>query len=283
MDGEFPGTASMIERVSLKLSQILAEYGLFLCDDPKRCEALLLEEYPQFSREVRVLIRALERGMIAELRSAAQGTPWEQRSVGPIRRLIQECGYTEDMAKWAVESWGQALGLETREEKPLFGLDSQELTEDPDTPKNSPKGERIFPILPRAVWHMFIVGGAGSFGGAVLHALTTHKGSDLLGTGAMVAAFFGGGLGGALGWMFSGGQSWTYDLYGGSTLGRLGLAVLGAFQGAMVGAYIGFVAGAHFSGAEVGAIAGTFLGTMVFSAFLAMVLEWRAASWWGPY
>ena len=43
-----------------KLRELIIEYGRLLCDDPRRCEALLKDYCGQHKREIFVLISALK-------------------------------------------------------------------------------------------------------------------------------------------------------------------------------------------------------------------------------
>jgi hypothetical protein len=49
--------------VSEKLCQVICEYGKSLCNDPKRCEALLRDFCPKERDKINVLISALKEGV----------------------------------------------------------------------------------------------------------------------------------------------------------------------------------------------------------------------------
>ncbi len=51
----------MNDIVRQKLQYVIAQYGRAICDEPKRCEALLRDFCPEYKREVNVLISALNR------------------------------------------------------------------------------------------------------------------------------------------------------------------------------------------------------------------------------
>src|SRR5262249_2628366 len=101
----------MIDIPRNKLRDVLAAEGLALCHNPRRCETLLRQECPQFPREVRVLIRAQELGLTAELLSAPLDTPWPEIERPLLRGLMDTAGYTEEEARWALHGWARALGL----------------------------------------------------------------------------------------------------------------------------------------------------------------------------
>ena len=50
-----------------KLRELIIEYGRSLCDDPRRCEALLKDYCGQYKREIFVLINALKAKIACEL------------------------------------------------------------------------------------------------------------------------------------------------------------------------------------------------------------------------
>src|SRR4029077_11772978 len=76
-EGQIQEVHTMIELPSRKLADLLATHGPKLCEHPRRCEELLLEECPQFPRDVRMLTRAQEHGIARDLRASPPGTPWQ--------------------------------------------------------------------------------------------------------------------------------------------------------------------------------------------------------------
>jgi F-box protein 11 len=94
-----------------KLCELIAEYGLALIDDPRRCKALLKDYCGQHKREIHVLISALQQGVAAELRSSPKNLPYCLPAARLAQRLHDQLGVTPEFAAWAVESWALALGM----------------------------------------------------------------------------------------------------------------------------------------------------------------------------
>jgi formylglycine-generating enzyme required for sulfatase activity len=92
-----------------KLRELIVEYGRSLCDDPRRCEALLKDYCGQYKREIFVLISALKNRVADDLLKAPAGVPQVSLFARLIKRLEDELGLAETAAKWAVESWALAL------------------------------------------------------------------------------------------------------------------------------------------------------------------------------
>src|SRR5438034_9105682 len=93
-----------------KLRELSATYGRELCDDPRRCRALLSDHCPGNRREISVLIGAQEEGVPADVLRGTAGLPWEALRSRLTRRLVDARGLSEETARWAVETWGLALG-----------------------------------------------------------------------------------------------------------------------------------------------------------------------------
>lgn len=94
-----------------KLLELVAQYGHSLCDDPRRCGALLKDHCGQYKREIFVLVNALEKQVAKELINASANIPQSITLARLTRRLEDELGLTQAAAKWAVETWAIALGI----------------------------------------------------------------------------------------------------------------------------------------------------------------------------
>lgn len=94
-----------------KLREIILQYGRSLCDEPKRCEAFLQDFCSQYRKEVSVLIIALKERVPADLLASPNSTPPVVLLARLTKRLKDNVSLTEDAARWAVESWGLALGV----------------------------------------------------------------------------------------------------------------------------------------------------------------------------
>lgn len=97
----------------MRLRDILLKYGKATIDDPQRCEGLLRDLCGPHRKEVNVLVAALREGIPTELafpgsEAAAIPEPILIRRLS--KRLEENRGTKESLARWAVESWAFALG-----------------------------------------------------------------------------------------------------------------------------------------------------------------------------
>lgn len=101
----------MSDIARLKLTEIITAYGRSVCDDPRRCEGLLRDLCGDQRRAIHVLLGALKGRVVTDLLAAARGTPCAALLAQMARRLEEDQGLTEEAARWAVETWAQALGV----------------------------------------------------------------------------------------------------------------------------------------------------------------------------
>jgi tricorn protease-like protein len=94
-----------------KLREIILQYGRSLCDDPRRCEALLRDFCGQYRQEVSVLVSALKERVAADLLASPHSVPSAILLARLTKRLQDDLGLTQEAARWAVESWALALGV----------------------------------------------------------------------------------------------------------------------------------------------------------------------------
>ena len=85
-----------------KLRELIVQYGRSLCDDPRRCEALLKDYCGQYKREIFVLVSALKNRVAEDLINASAGVPLTLVVGRLIQRLEDELGLAENAARWAV-------------------------------------------------------------------------------------------------------------------------------------------------------------------------------------
>jgi hypothetical protein len=97
-----------------QLREIVATHGRAICHDPEECAALLRAACPQCQSEVDLLLKTLEERVAARLLALPEGMPWEATSAPLVRRLVNDLAISEADARWAVESWGAALGKMSR-------------------------------------------------------------------------------------------------------------------------------------------------------------------------
>jgi tetratricopeptide (TPR) repeat protein len=101
----------MNEEPARKLRDLVAQYSVALCDDARRCEALLKDYCPQQEREVFLLTCAVRQRVHTDLLSSKSGEPLEVILKKLSRRLSSQLYLAEDAARWAVESIAVAVGV----------------------------------------------------------------------------------------------------------------------------------------------------------------------------
>jgi len=97
--------------VCQQLQYIITQYGRAVCDDHRRCEALLRDLCPENKREVNVLIIALKSKVAEDLMKITDAMPKELMLSRLVKRLEDDYGFAEKFSRWAVESWAFALGI----------------------------------------------------------------------------------------------------------------------------------------------------------------------------
>jgi hypothetical protein len=122
----------MDELARQKLCEAIATYGRGLADDPRKLRALLADLCPGLKREAFVLTAAAEQRVPRELLESSAGMPWPVVAGRLTRRLVEDLAVNEAAARWAVESWGVALGV--------FHPDAEARTE--YVPSPPPEGEK---------------------------------------------------------------------------------------------------------------------------------------------
>jgi hypothetical protein len=244
-----------------------------LCQSPQRCEEWLLQHCPRFPREVRLLRRALDKGVVADLLDADPTMSWPGVEDRLVQRLVDEAGLTPREARDAVQTWGEALGRFTGSDVPAISFLSTE--EPPIDPATQDTG-----VLPTGVWHMIIAASVGGVGALLAPLLLPLSLPLWVVVGASLVAAIGGGIGGAVGWIIGGGQSSTYISFGGAWITTLVRGLLGAFQGGAGGASVGLLAGYVLTESVLTAMSGAGLGAFV-GAGLGTYIGCLIGEWWG--
>ena len=260
----------MDEQVRAGLCELLATSGRDICTTPRMLGILLHQRCPQAAEPVRELELALQHGCVGPL-LAGEGDVDEANLAA---RLSAATGLDDHRARWAIATWAHALGTAAG---PTVA-DNWSSWNRLDVSEATAGGTGNYQ---RAIWHLGVVALAGAAGGLSLgfyllargeYALIEPWREALQGLAPwlqvislMLLGSLGGFAGGLLGWIFGGGQSWTYDVLGGTTLGRLVYSAAGAFNGAGVGVmcslgFFGLIA--VLPGALVGAGLGAFLGLL---------------------
>jgi hypothetical protein len=127
-----------------KLRELIAAYSRSLCDDPRRCEALLRDYCGAHKREINVLVSALRERVAADLLGSQGAVPPEVLFARLRKRLRDNLGLADDAASWAVESWAAALGVGS-EPRPDRTVENKPRRERVRTPR---KRNTILPVEP---------------------------------------------------------------------------------------------------------------------------------------
>lgn len=101
----------MTDIVRSQLQQMITQFGRSVCDEPKRCEALLKDLCPNHKCEVRLLVVALGEGVVKKLVQPSPLISIEQLIAQLVQSLDENWGIASHHAQWAVESWAIVLGV----------------------------------------------------------------------------------------------------------------------------------------------------------------------------
>lgn len=102
----------MTDLVRQKLQTLISQFGVAVCNDVKRCEALLNDLCPQNKREVRLLVIALSDGAVKKLSQPSLLMTSESLIAQLVQSLDENWGIASHHAQWAVESWALVLGIQ---------------------------------------------------------------------------------------------------------------------------------------------------------------------------
>ena len=95
-----------------KLSEAIKLKGQAVKDDARLCEALLTDLCGGGSkRHIKALSAVVAAKVVADLASTSSVLPIEARITQYAKRLYDDYGFDEELARWAVESWAIALGV----------------------------------------------------------------------------------------------------------------------------------------------------------------------------
>ena len=122
------------EQPRTQLHFILLQYGRSVCQDAKRCEALIRDLCPEHELERNLLITALKAGVPQALLDSQVAIELTIKT--HAQRLHQQLGLAEHFAQWAVESWALSLNMLTQ---PIAQTQQPQLP----TPKQIPKPQII--------------------------------------------------------------------------------------------------------------------------------------------
>ncbi len=94
-----------------KLREIVAEYGLDVSRDPKRCKALLLDYGDGRRREIFALVAAVEERVPEHLLAAQHDEPVPGLTLRLAYKIAEPRSMELNAAQWAVEAWAFALDI----------------------------------------------------------------------------------------------------------------------------------------------------------------------------
>jgi len=104
------------DRPREELAGIISRYGREIVTDPRRCEGLLRDTCGSCDREIFILASVQKKHIPEELLSLSPSVPREILVRRLAGRIVQELGFSEGHALWAVVSWALALSAITPEE-----------------------------------------------------------------------------------------------------------------------------------------------------------------------
>ena len=121
------------------LRDLVAKHGKNVCDDPRRCEALLRDACGAHKRELNILMNALREKVPSDLQTGDPRLP-QDILLSRLTTRLTDLGLAEDAARWSVDSWALALGViaKPRPDAPAAPPPSQGTTQRKATP-NPPK------------------------------------------------------------------------------------------------------------------------------------------------
>jgi hypothetical protein len=105
-----------------KLREIIAKYGTSIINDAAKVKGLLLDHCapfkPQsgndFQKEIHILTLALSQNIPQELLSISANEPFEFKR-GRLQKRLTDLATNDAAAKWAVESWAEALSVNIKD------------------------------------------------------------------------------------------------------------------------------------------------------------------------
>lgn len=142
----------MNEQAARILISLVGRYGPALAYDPLRCEGLLRDTCPRCSREIFVLVNAVRQNVPADLLAPRHTLPPALFRGFLVKRLQDELAFSDEAARWAVETWIEALGLddESGRQDPAIASDTFREVAAGDLPGK----KAVFTVTPeqRASW-----------------------------------------------------------------------------------------------------------------------------------
>ena len=101
----------MDDRPRMILKRLVDRYGTSLACDATRTEGLLRDTCGSCPREIFILVNAIRGRVPADLLAPRHSLPFPLLKEFLSRRLEEDLSFSADAARWAVESWADALGM----------------------------------------------------------------------------------------------------------------------------------------------------------------------------
>jgi serine/threonine-protein kinase len=99
-------------RARRQLQELLQQQGYAICNDAPRCRAILNDSLVNYQPELKALVNALNEGIPAELLQVSKNDAPPEVLIGRLtKRLCDDMGMREEVARWAVESWAISLDV----------------------------------------------------------------------------------------------------------------------------------------------------------------------------
>jgi hypothetical protein len=102
----------MNNAVKVKLQEILLQYGRTLIEDADRTEGYLRDFCGEARAEIAVLLAALREGVPEDLSRLPDDQPRQLQAASMARRLVDHQAMDQNAARWAVDAWAFALGID---------------------------------------------------------------------------------------------------------------------------------------------------------------------------
>lgn len=123
------------------LKDLVQRYGRDICQDARRCEALLRDMGGEYKREIFVLISALEAGTVDDLFKAEGKLPFSVTLPRLAQELHEATALSQEAARWAILAWAEALNIVTA--PAAEALASQQITSSVREAAVAPAGLRL--------------------------------------------------------------------------------------------------------------------------------------------
>lgn len=105
------GIKNMEDVARNKLNAVIEIFGTSIIEEPDRLKSWLLDCCPSKKKEIKTIVDSAMNCVPQELLKKPQNVPVELVFARLEKRLVDDLGISEDNARWAVESWGIALGI----------------------------------------------------------------------------------------------------------------------------------------------------------------------------